>query len=159
MKMRKLAVTAALLSAALGVTAGTADAAPATPATKVTATATTGVNYKAHADQKTGAMTINIDNGSMVNDHGVFKIKAANGTVLAGTPLSFRVNEFLFPIEAKVTGHDAVLKPVMDVQHATYKPVALPFEDQAPWKTPYDREVAAFTRLKNTSQPVPPSAP
>jgi hypothetical protein len=150
--MRKLATTAALLAAALGVSAGTANAAPTAPAPKapVTATAATGVNYKTSVDDKTGATTINIDNGSMVNDHGIFKIKAVNGTVLAGTPLSFRVDQFLFPVEAKITGHTAVLKPVMDVQHATYKPVALPFEDQAPWKTPYDREVAAFTRLKDT---------
>jgi hypothetical protein len=152
MKMRKFAVTAALLAAAVGVTAGTANAEPAAPAPKapVTATAATGVNYKANVDQKTGTTTINIDNGSMVNDHGVFKIKAVNGTVLAGTPLSFRVDQFQFPIDATIKGHTAVLKPVMDVQRATYKPVALPFEDQAPWKTPYDREVAAFTRMKDT---------
>ena len=106
------------------------------PKAPVSATAATGVNYKAHADQKTGEMSINIDNGSMVNDHGVFKIKAANGAVLAGTPLSFRVDEFQFPIEAKITGHNAVLKPVMDIQHATYKPVALPCRRPGPLEDP-----------------------
>jgi hypothetical protein len=34
--------------------------------------------------------------------------------------------------------------------HAVYKPVALPFEDKAPWKNEYDREQAAWTRLTST---------
>ena len=31
-----------------------------------------------------------------------------------------------------------------------YKPVALPYQEFAPWKTPYDREVAAWTRMTQT---------
>jgi hypothetical protein len=83
-------------------------------------------------------------------EDGVFKIKAANGTTVAGTPLKFRVDDFEFPIAADISGRTATLTPQFDLQHAVYKPVALPFEDSAPWKTPYEREVAAFTRLKDT---------
>ena len=152
MMMRKFAATAALLTAAIGITAGTADAAPAKAPNEKAAVATvaTGVNYQARPSQNRNSALIHTDFGSLVNENGMFKIKAANGTVLAGLPLSMRVDQFEFPIEAAINGHDATLTPKLDVAHAVYKPIALPFEDQAPWKTPYDREVAAFTRLKDT---------
>lgn len=54
------------------------------------------------------------------------------------------------PITAEISGNTATLTPVLDPARAEYRPVALPYEDSAPWKTPYDREVAAFTRLKDT---------
>ncbi|WP_460697261.1 hypothetical protein [Nocardia thraciensis] len=140
MLMRKFAATSALLIAALGVTAGTVNAAPA---------ADEGVvNYKATNTGTTAV--ISTDAGSLVNEDGVFKIKAANGATVAGTPLNFRVDDFEFPIAADISGNTATLTPQFDLAHATYKPVALPFEDQAPWKTPYDREQAAFNRLKDT---------
>ncbi len=34
--------------------------------------------------------------------------------------------------------------------HAEYRPVSLPFEDEAPFKTQYDREQAAFGRMSTT---------
>ncbi len=42
-------------------------------------------------------------------DHGVFRIKAADGTVLAGHELSFRVDDFVFPIAADITGRTATI--------------------------------------------------
>jgi hypothetical protein len=138
--MRKFAAVAALVTAALGVTAGTVNAAPAED--------NGAVNYKATNTET--ATIIKTDGGSMVNEDGVFKIKAPNGTTLAGTELKFRVDDFEFPIAADISGNTATLTPQFDEAHAVYKPVALPYEDQAPWKTPYDREVAAFTRMKDT---------
>ncbi|PPJ18806.1 hypothetical protein [Nocardia nova] len=143
MMMRKFAATAAMLVAAVGVAAGTANAEPAAPA------APESVHYKASVVDDSKAV-IKTDSGSIVNEDGMLKIKAANGTVLAGTPLNFRVNDFEFPIAADISGNTATLTPQLDLQHAVYKPVALPFEDSAPWKTPYDRETAAFNRLKDT---------
>ncbi len=70
--------------------------------------------------------------------------------MLAGSDLSFRVDDFVFPIAAKITGHTATLTPRFDLAHAAYKPVALPYEDQAPWKSSYDREQAAWTRMAST---------
>jgi hypothetical protein len=83
-------------------------------------------------------------------DNGVFKIKAADGTTVAGTELSFRVDDFVFPIAADIAGRSATLTPQFDVAHAVYQPVALPYEDTAPWKTSYDREQAAWSRLRDT---------
>lgn len=142
MKMRKFAVVAALVTAALGVTAGAANAAPAPAA------ANGAVDYKA-TTTKTSTI-IKTDAGSMDVENGVFKIKAANGTTLAGTQLKFRVDDFEFPIAADIADHTATLTPQLDVAHAVYKPVDLPYQNTAPWKTPYDREQAAWNRMKDT---------
>ncbi|WP_328601429.1 hypothetical protein [Nocardia terrae] len=83
-------------------------------------------------------------------DNGVFKIKGADGTVVAGQELTFRVDDFVFPIAAEIRDHTATLTPLFDMAHAVYQPVALPYEDTAPWKTPYDREQAAWNRMKDT---------
>ncbi|MFI7192745.1 hypothetical protein ACIBQ0_23680 [Nocardia nova] len=140
MKMRKFAVLTALVATTLGALAGTVQAAPAA--------ADGVVNYQARSTEN--AAVISTDAGSMDVEDGVFKIKAADGTTVAGTQLTFRVDDFEFPIAADISGRTATLTPQFDLQHAVYKPVALPFEDSAPWKTPYEREVAAFTRLKDT---------
>ncbi|MEV0355970.1 hypothetical protein AB0H71_07890 [Nocardia sp. NPDC050697] len=141
MFIKKFAATSALLIAALGVTAGTVNAAPAeAPAD--------AVNFTAHATET--ATFISTDSGKLVAEDGVFKVVAADGTVLAGTPLSFRLDEFEFPIAAEISGNDATLTPQLDLEKAVYKPVALPYEDKAPWKNEYDRELAAFNRLKDT---------
>ena len=139
MRINKFAATAALVTVALGVPAATAGA--------VTDNAGV-VDYKA-TTTKTSTV-ISTDAGSLVNDNGVFKIKAVNGKVLAGTELSFRVDDFVFPIAAAIHGRTATLTPQFDLAHAIYKPVALPFEDQAPFKTPYDRELAAWNRMTST---------
>ncbi|MCM6776017.1 hypothetical protein NDR87_20020 [Nocardia sp. CDC159] len=139
MLMRRFAATAAMTIAALGVTAGAVHANP---------TDTDAVNVKATTEDSSAI--IRTDAGSMVVEDGVFKIKAANGTVLTGTDLKFRVDDFEFPIAADIKDRTATLTPRFDAEHAVYKPVALPFEDQAPWKTPYDREQAAWSRLTST---------
>jgi hypothetical protein len=136
--MRKIAATCALAAGAAVGIAGTAQAAPQPDA----------IHYKTTATP-TGTV-ITTDAGTLDADNGVFKIKSRNGTVLAGSDLSFRVDDFMFPIAAKINGHTATLTPQFDLAHATYKPVALPFEDQAPFKTQYDREQAAWTRMAST---------
>ncbi|WP_433203016.1 hypothetical protein ACQP1G_13310 [Nocardia sp. CA-107356] len=140
MKLKKFAVTAALVTTGLGVTAGTVNATPAPSGDDVRFT--TSVTER--------STIINTEAGSMVVEDGVFKIKAANGVTLAGSELRFRVDDFEFPIAAEIKDRTATLTPQFDMAHATYKPVALPYEDQAPWKTQYDREQAAFTRMIST---------
>ncbi|AHH21013.1 hypothetical protein NONO_c62430 [Nocardia nova SH22a] len=140
--LRKSAPVLALLAAAV-TTAATATAAPSPgdpPGVHFTAAA--------HGD----AIIVTTDSGTLGIDHGKFEIKAADGTVVAGTPLDFRVDDFRFPITADIAGHTATLTPHFDIRHAAYQPtpVALPYEDQAPWKTPYDREQAAWTRMTTT---------
>ncbi|MGW6427768.1 hypothetical protein ACWF82_34285 [Nocardia sp. NPDC055053] len=141
MKMRKLAVVAALLTMATGVAAGTAVAAPAPQAAAP-------INFT--AEEVDGKSVISTDAGSLVVEEGAFKVKAADGTTVAATPLSFRLDDFELPIAAEISGNKAVLTPQLDPAKAVYKPVALPFEDKAPFKSEYDREVAAWSRLTST---------
>ncbi|MEV0296548.1 hypothetical protein [Nocardia sp. NPDC050710] len=142
MLMRKFAATSALLIAALGVTAGAVNAAPAAPATDAP------INFTAKATDTQSIITV--DAGSIVVEDDALKVKAADGTVVAGTPLKFRLDDFELPIAADISGRTATLTPQLDVDKAVYKPVALPYEDKAPWKNEYDRELAAFNRLKDT---------
>ncbi|RDI41722.1 hypothetical protein DFR68_1311, partial [Nocardia mexicana] len=107
MRINKFAATAALVTGALSITAGTAGAAPAEPV---------GVNYKATTTDT--ATIIATDAGSMDVDNGVFRIRAADGTVLAGHELSFRVDDFVFPIAADISDRTATLTPQFDLAHA-----------------------------------------
>ncbi|PXX63107.1 hypothetical protein DFR70_106161 [Nocardia tenerifensis] len=141
MLMRKFAATSALLIAALGVSAGTVNAAPA-------AETEAPINFTSHATDTQSI--ISIDSGSLVVEDDALKIKAANGTTVAGTPLKFRLDDFEFPLVADISDRTATITPQLDMDKAVYKPVALPYEDKAPWKSEYDREVAAFNRMKDT---------
>ncbi|WP_067696202.1 hypothetical protein [Nocardia jejuensis] len=141
MKMRKFAGVAALVITALGAATGTVNAAPVTADDGV-------INYTNTITEKNAIVTT--DAGSLVVEDGVFKVKAANGTTVAGTELNFRLDDFVFPIAAEISDHTAILTPQFDEAHAVYKPVALPYENQAPWKNDYDREVAAWSRLTST---------
>ncbi|MFE3257948.1 hypothetical protein ACFXPS_00525 [Nocardia sp. NPDC059091] len=140
--MRKITTTATLVAAALSIAAGTSSATTDSDAPEVKYTATP-------AESST---IITTDRGSLAVEDGVFEIKAANGAVLAGTELSFRVDDFVFPIKADIKDHTAILTPQFDTEHAAYTPVALPYEDQAPWRTEYDREQAAWARMGSTIQ-------
>lgn len=141
MKITKFALLASTISVALGIAAGTSHAAPA-------AAPSAPINYTATTTETN--TVIGTDSGSLVVEDGVFKIKAADGTTVAGSELAFRVDEFVFPIAAEISGRTATLTPQFDLAHATYKPVALPYEDKAPWKSEYDREQAAWSRLGST---------
>ncbi|MEV0462296.1 hypothetical protein AB0I30_02885 [Nocardia tengchongensis] len=146
MLMRKFAVTAALVSAAVAVTAGTVNAAPAADNSGV-------INYTA-TNSETNTV-FHTDAGSMAVENGNFVIKAPNGNVIAGLPLKVQVDDFTFPIAAEIADHTATLTPQLDMDKAAYTPanvkdVALPYEDQAPWKSDYDREQAAWNRMKDT---------
>ncbi|MFI6369044.1 hypothetical protein ACIBG0_40780 [Nocardia sp. NPDC050630] len=137
--MRKIVAVAAGLIAAIGIVSSSAGAQPETEE---------AVGFTAHATDTQSAVTADV--GSMVVESGVFKIKAVNGTVLTGMPLKFRVDDFEFPIAADIAGRTVTLTPQFDLAHATYKPVALPFEEKAPWKNEYDREQAAWSRMTST---------
>ncbi|MCP2292717.1 hypothetical protein ACFYT3_32745 [Nocardia amikacinitolerans] len=142
MKVRKSVVSAAIGVAALTVCAGTVHAEP------LSVDVAPGVNYTAYQDGNTAVITV--DAGQLIVDKGRFQIRADDGTVLAGVPLEFNVNNVAFPIDVQIDKHTARLTPSLDPARAETKPVALPFQDQAPWKTPYDREVAAFSRMAST---------
>lgn len=140
--MRKTIAAASLLVSTLGITAATAGTVSAAPAE------TTAVGYKVSVGERSSV--IDLAAGSIAVEEGVLKIKAPGGAVVAGSELSFRVDDFVFPIAAEIRDRTATLTPQFDLEHAVYKPVALPYEDQAPWKTQYDREQAAWARLSST---------
>ncbi|MFI9509695.1 hypothetical protein [Nocardia sp. NPDC052566] len=142
MKFTKVVLAATAVGTALTITAAAGYAAPQ-------AAADQGAINVTQTKTETNTV-ISTDAGSLAVEDGVFKIKAANGTTVAGTELSFRVDEFLFPIAAEITGRTATLTPQFDLAHAQYKPVALPYEDKAPWKSEYDREQAAWSRMTGT---------
>ncbi|MFH5209321.1 hypothetical protein [Antrihabitans spumae] len=152
MNIRKLAAAAVLLTAATGISAGTAYAAPA-PApgqeAPLSIDIAPSVNYTAY--QNGASAVITIDNaGKLIVANGNFEIRSNSGQTLAGVPLEYSIDDIAFPIDASIDGNTATLTPSTDPARAYYKPVALPFENQAPWKTPYEREVAAWTRLTQT---------
>ncbi|MFE7721122.1 hypothetical protein ACFU44_18995 [Nocardia rhizosphaerihabitans] len=136
--MRKIVVPAMVSLAAMTVTAGTAHAEPAEQA----------IGFTAHATET--ASIIEIEAGSLVVENGALHVRDGDGTVVAGAPLTFTVDDFQFPIAAEITGRTATLTPQLSMDKAVYKPVALPFEDKAPWKSEYDREQAAWSRMTST---------
>lgn len=139
MHIWKTLVTTALTIVALGVCGGGAHAGPMFDQ---------AVHFTAR-NAPEGAI-ISTDAGSMGVEDGVFKIKAPNGDTVAGVDLKFRVDDFEFPIAADIADRTATLTPQLDIDRAVYRPVALPFEDSTQFKTPFDREQAAFNRMKDT---------
>ncbi|MFD3463674.1 hypothetical protein ACFWVM_28500 [Nocardia fluminea] len=136
----KFVVPLVLSIAALTVSAGTAQAQPGAVDQPVA--------FTAHATDH--ASIIEIDRGSLTADNGVFEIRDTAGTLVAATPLTFAVDDFLFPITARIDGRTATLTPELTMDKAVYRPIALPFEDKAPWKSEYDREQAAWSRMTST---------
>ncbi|WP_216907552.1 hypothetical protein [Nocardia noduli] len=141
MKKRTLAAAVALLTVATGVTAGSVNATP-TPGPE------RAVGYSALTTDTQAIVTT--DSGTVVIEDETLKLKAVDGTVVAGLPLKFRIDEFEFPIAAEIAGNTATLTPQLAIDKAVYEPVALPYEDQAPWKTEYEREQAAWSRMTST---------
>ncbi|WP_316575083.1 hypothetical protein [Nocardia canadensis] len=136
--MRKFVTAAAVVATSVALAAGGAHASPGTDTVGFTASVT-----------PEGTVIV-ADAGTVAVEDGALKLKAANGTVLAGTELSFRVDDFVFPIAAEIKDRTATLRPLFDIAHAEYRPVALPFENQAPFKSEYEREQAAWNRMVST---------
>ncbi|MRH92340.1 hypothetical protein GFY24_33745 [Nocardia sp. SYP-A9097] len=138
--MRNISTASTLLIGTLAVTAATATAAPAPVSPSIGYTATLG----------DAAAVLTTEAGALSADNGVLTVADAAGKALASAVLSFRVDDFVFPITADISARTATLTPRFDLEHATYSPVALPFENQAPWRSEYEREQAAWGRLVST---------
>lgn len=111
-----LALTTALLLTATSVTVATATAPPPTTAATVDYTATVGET----------STVIRTDAGSLMADNGVFTILAVDGTILGGSELAVRVDDFVCPIAVRISDRTATRTPQFDLEHAVYQPVALP---------------------------------
>ncbi|WP_280509329.1 hypothetical protein [Nocardia farcinica] len=139
MKLHRLTAVAATVLTAVGLAVNTATAAPADAQP---------ISFTAHATDT--ASIIEIDAGTLRVHDNQLQVTTADGRVVAATPLSFVLDDFTFPIAADIDGNRATLTPQLDPAEAVYTPVALPFEDKAPWKSEYDREQAAWSRMTST---------
>ncbi|MEV6360524.1 hypothetical protein [Nocardia asteroides] len=128
--------------------AGTATTVSAAPPPPVNVDLAPGINYTAYKDGS--AAVITVTDGQLIVEDGKFQIRDRAGHLLAGVPLEFRIDDIVFPIDTKLDGNTATLTPSLDTARARYQPAALPFEEQAPWKSAYDREVAAWNRMTTT---------
>ncbi|MFI8974778.1 hypothetical protein ACIGO9_17970 [Nocardia asteroides] len=134
-----LAKTLAVATLTALAATGTAHAGPAAPAP---------IGFTARATDS--ASIITLDAGALAVDHGALIVTTDDGRVVAATPLTFALDDFVFPITARIDGRTATLTPDLSIDKAVYRPVALPFEDKAPWKSEYDREQAAWARMTTT---------
>ncbi|WP_280451691.1 hypothetical protein [Nocardia cyriacigeorgica] len=156
MHIRKMAGAAGVALAALtfaGPTAGAAPGAPAEPEGSMQSGVldvgiAPGVNYKAYKNG--AAAVITVDAGQLIVDSGQFQIRSNDGRILAGVPLEVNIDDIAFPVDVAIEGNTASLTPILDPARARYAPVALPFQDSAPWRSPYEREQAAWNRMSQT---------
>ncbi|WP_040812327.1 hypothetical protein [Nocardia concava] len=93
---------------------------------------------------------ITIADGAIVLRDGVLTLEGPGHSALEMAEMSFRIDDFTFPIDAAVADRTVTLTPRLDREHAVYTPVALPYEDSANFTSPYQREVAAWNRLTST---------
>lgn len=140
MKITKIALATVGLLTAGTAAAATVHAAPSAGQPPIGFT----------AEVVDGVSRITTEAGALVAEDGAFKVVAADGTTVAAIPLHFQLDDFEFPIAAEIIGRSATLTPQLDPAKAVYKPIALPFEDKAPWKSEYDREQAAWSRMTST---------
>ncbi|WP_030525519.1 hypothetical protein [Nocardia rhamnosiphila] len=139
MLIKKTAVLAAGVAAALGITAAAADATP-NPAD--------GLGISAVTIGQSAVITV--ESGSLVQQGNVLEVRSEDGTVLAGTDLSFRLDDFVLPITAQIHDRTVTLTPHLDPRQAVYRPSALPVADPGPWSSAYEREQAAWGRLTSS---------
>lgn len=128
MKIKKLAAVSALTIAGMVGTAATSTAGPITTPDET-------IGYTARAVD--GAAVISTDAGSLEVVDGQFRVLSNTGKVVAGVPLSYSLDDNVFPIAASISGNTATLTP------------ALPRHQVASFKSQEDRDKAAFDNLRN----------
>ncbi|SDD27092.1 hypothetical protein [Rhodococcus tukisamuensis] len=114
MRMKKLAATAVLSIAALGVGAGTAYAAPAAPA------ADGNINWASNIEGKSVVTTIDAGAFKVSGDGKSVEIRDGKGNAVVSLPLAFQLNTLQFPMEQKVSedGKKLTMTPVFDLGKA-----------------------------------------
>ena len=128
MKIKKLVAASALAIAGIVGTAATSTAAPI-PAPGET------IGYTARAVDGTAVITT--DAGSLAIVDGQLQVLSHSGKVVAGVPLSYHLDDKVFPIGASISGNTAILTPV------------LPRHEAGAYKSQEDRDKAAFDNLRN----------
>ncbi|WP_405491748.1 hypothetical protein [Nocardia sp. NBC_00511] len=122
MQFSKFAATAVMITAALGIAAGTAhaDPAPAPAPSPVLPSLLDGINQGVdqvlpgihwNVARDGDSVVVTTDAGSMTTDDGQLQVRDDHGTVVAGVPLAYTLNDLEYPIDASVEGLRAVLTP------------------------------------------------
>lgn len=129
MNIKKLAVTSALVIAAMGITAGTANAAPAPADAPAASTqAQQAINYT--VARAGDAVLVTTDAGSITTSGNQLEVRDGQGNVVTGVPLTYQLNGQAFPIAAQVNGNTATLTPSVNPAQATAATdIALPLSD------------------------------
>lgn len=120
MKIRKFAVTSALVIAATGIAAGTANAVPV-QAPQAGHSAVQGdqhaLNWKLTRDGD--HVIVNTDSGKISTEDGQLVIRNAAGEVVSANTLGYLNGDKVFPVAAQVKGNTATLTPSKDATKAT----------------------------------------
>ncbi|WP_203236726.1 hypothetical protein [Nocardia panacis] len=125
--MRKFTVVAAGVAVALGVLNAVVPESNAAPEQA----APPGIHYDAKVVDKTIVLTTDI--GSLAAADGQFQVLDGQGRLAAALPLSYRLDDKIWPIAAKIDGNTAVLTPSVDPATATpaQTPALQPVDAQA----------------------------
>ena len=103
--LRALTGSALLVVAALGVSAGTAHAAP------VAQQESSGIGYEAHAEGTSVITTIDAGAFRVTDTGDAIEMVDDSGNVVAALPLTIRIEDAVYPIDADLDGRTATLTP------------------------------------------------
>ncbi len=131
----RLTTAAVIALVAIGLATGPASAAPPKNPSAISYRVTT-----------TGSdATFTFDRGSVAMEGNYLNLRAPQGKLLWSIPLLFRVDDFVFPILAKVTGRTARLHPAFTKDAAVYQPRKADAEEDK--LVAIERERLAWTRM------------
>lgn len=119
MKVRRISLLPASALLVPLLAGGTSSAEPVLPATPF------------HVRKTSTNLEVSINDGTfaLVGDRLV--ILSRDHRLVSTLPLSFRLNDYLFPVTAKIDGDTATITPSLDVAQALYRPVSSPANQQA----------------------------
>lgn len=127
MRMRKFVATSAMLTAALGITAGTAGAAPPAQPTEISSlhgAVAPGIGYSVSAADR--SVVLRTAAGRLTTRGNVFEVLDNSGKLITGIPLTYQRDGKEWPIAAKVDGNTATLIPSTDPAEAVpLEPVSM----------------------------------
>ncbi|QIS15657.1 hypothetical protein [Nocardia arthritidis] len=118
--MRKFSSYAAGAAVALGALNITTPESTAVPPQQNSSTEAPGIHWTANVVDK--SIVVKTDAGTLFAKDGQFDVLDADGHVAAGMPLSYRLDDKVFPIAAEIDGHTAILTPGTDPATATQAP-------------------------------------
>ncbi len=130
LNIKRLAATATLAVAAVGITAATANAQPAALADQSVRGSAAGIDYTTTVSNSARAVTTTLDAGTFVADGAAVRVLDAAGATVAQVPTTFVFAGQKFETSAQVdaSGRSLTLRPKVET-----KPVALEHVGAQQW--------------------------